>query len=73
MTEAEGLEIAGSRASRRGVEARREEVLDAATELFAEHGYSDAVTQALAERLGVSKGTYTGVFPQQARPVPRGG
>src|SRR5260370_34004132 len=37
--------------------ARREEILDAATELFAEHGYSDAVTQALAERLQVGKGT----------------
>ncbi len=65
MTEAEGLEIAGSRASRRGVEARREEVLDAATELFAEHGYSDAVTQALAERLGVGKGTLYRCFPSK--------
>jgi AcrR family transcriptional regulator len=37
--------------------ARREEILETATELFAEHGFSDAVTQALAERLGVGKGT----------------
>jgi AcrR family transcriptional regulator len=36
---------------------RREEILDAATRLFAEHGYSDAVTQALAETLSVGKGT----------------
>jgi AcrR family transcriptional regulator len=37
--------------------ARREEILETATELFAEHGFSDAVTQALAERMGVGKGT----------------
>src|SRR4051794_3343477 len=37
--------------------ARREEILETATELFAEHGFSDAVTQALADRLGVGKGT----------------
>ncbi|MDE2505757.1 MAG: TetR/AcrR family transcriptional regulator [Planctomycetota bacterium] len=37
--------------------ARREEILDAATELFAAHGYSDAVTQALADKLQFGKGT----------------
>ncbi len=37
--------------------ARREAILDAATSLFAEHGYGDADTQALADRLGVGKGT----------------
>jgi AcrR family transcriptional regulator len=37
--------------------ARREEILETATALFAEQGFSDAVTQALAERLGVGKGT----------------
>jgi AcrR family transcriptional regulator len=37
--------------------ARREEILETATELFAQHGFSDAVTQALAERLQVGKGT----------------
>jgi AcrR family transcriptional regulator len=37
--------------------ARCEEILETATELFAEHGFSDAVTQALADRLGVGKGT----------------
>ncbi|MFO0909011.1 MAG: TetR/AcrR family transcriptional regulator [Isosphaeraceae bacterium] len=41
----------------RDLRARREEILDAATELFAEHGFSDAVTQALVDRLGVGKGT----------------
>jgi AcrR family transcriptional regulator len=35
----------------------REAILDAATALFAELGFSDADTQALAERLGVGKGT----------------
>src|SRR3954463_11565779 len=35
----------------------REAILDAATSLFSEHGYNDADTQALAERLGVGKGT----------------
>src|SRR3954451_9286122 len=35
----------------------REAILDAATALFAEHGYNDADTQALAEKLGVGKGT----------------
>jgi AcrR family transcriptional regulator len=37
--------------------ARREEILETATDLFADHGFSDAVTQALAERLQVGKGT----------------
>jgi AcrR family transcriptional regulator len=37
--------------------ARQEEILDTATELFAAHGFSDAVTQALADRIGVGKGT----------------
>jgi AcrR family transcriptional regulator len=45
--------------------ARREEILDAATELFAEHGYSDAVTGALAERLQVGKGTLYRHFPSK--------
>jgi AcrR family transcriptional regulator len=47
------------------VRAREEEILDAATELFAEHGYSDAVTQALVERLGVGKGTLYRYFPSK--------
>jgi AcrR family transcriptional regulator len=36
---------------------RREAILVAATSLFSEHGFNDADTQALAERLGVGKGT----------------
>jgi len=36
---------------------RREEILDAACKLFAEHGYSEAATQALADVLQVGKGT----------------
>src|SRR5947208_3170381 len=37
-------------------ERRREEILDAAVTLFAEHGYADADMQVLADRLGVGKG-----------------
>lgn len=36
---------------------RREEILDAAGKLFAQYGYSDAATQALADVLQVGKGT----------------
>lgn len=35
----------------------REAILDAATALFAQLGFNDADTQALAEKLGVGKGT----------------
>lgn len=49
----------------RDLSERREEILDAATELFAEHGYSDAVTQALVDRLGVGKGTVYRHFPSK--------
>src|SRR5262245_34878769 len=45
--------------------ARREEILETATELFAQHGFSDAVTQTLAERLGVGKGTIYRHFPSK--------
>jgi AcrR family transcriptional regulator len=38
-------------------ERRREQILVAATKLFAGLGYSDADTQDLADRLGVGKGT----------------
>jgi AcrR family transcriptional regulator len=54
---------------RRSVEpalcARHEEILDAATKLFAEHGYSDTVTQSLAEKLQVGKGTLYRYFPSK--------
>ena len=36
---------------------RKEEILDAATMLFAEHGYADTDTQLLADKLQVGKGT----------------
>src|SRR5213082_375345 len=49
----------------RAAESRREEILDAATELFAEHGFSDAVTQLLADKLGVGKGTIYRHFPSK--------
>ena len=43
--------------------ARKEEILSTATELFAEHGFADANTQDLAERLQVGKGTIFRHFP----------
>jgi len=45
--------------------ARREEILETATELFADHGFSDAVTQELADRLQVGKGTIYRHFPSK--------
>jgi AcrR family transcriptional regulator len=47
------------------ISARREEILEMATELFANQGFSDAVTQALADRLGVGKGTIYRHFPSK--------
>lgn len=44
---------------------RADEILDAATDLFAEFGYSDAVTQDLAKKLGVGKGTIYRHFPSK--------
>jgi AcrR family transcriptional regulator len=54
----------GRRSAHEPVE-RREELLDAATELFAEHGYSDVVTQTIVERLQVGKGTLYRHFPSK--------
>ena len=45
--------------------AFREEILDTATALFAEHGFSDAVTQVLAAKLQVGKGTIYRHFPSK--------
>jgi AcrR family transcriptional regulator len=45
--------------------ARKEEILQTATELFAEQGFSDAMTQVLADRLGVGKGTIYRHFPSK--------
>ena len=47
------------------VHAREEELLCTATELFAEHGFSDAITQVLAERLQLGKGTIYRHFPSK--------
>jgi AcrR family transcriptional regulator len=47
------------------VESRKEEILRTATELFAEHGFSDAITQALADRMQVGKGTIYRHFPSK--------
>jgi AcrR family transcriptional regulator len=44
---------------------RREEILDAATKLFAAHGYADTDTQQLADKLGVGKGTLYRYFPSK--------
>jgi len=44
---------------------RREEILDAAGQLFAEAGYSDTDVQALADRLQVGKGTIYRYFPSK--------
>jgi AcrR family transcriptional regulator len=45
--------------------ARKEEILQTATELFAEHGFSDAITQSIAERLQLGKGTIYRYFPSK--------
>jgi AcrR family transcriptional regulator len=44
---------------------REEEILDAAIQLFAEHGYSETDTQLLAEKLRVGKGTLYRYFPSK--------
>src|SRR5271166_192846 len=45
--------------------ARKEEILQTATELFAEQGFSDAITQVLADRLQLGKGTIYRHFPSK--------
>jgi AcrR family transcriptional regulator len=47
------------------LERRREEILSAATLLFAEQGYSEADMQVLADRLQVGKGTIYRYFPSK--------
>jgi AcrR family transcriptional regulator len=44
---------------------REEEILDAAADLFARHGYARTETQMLADRLGVGKGTIYRYFPSK--------
>lgn len=59
------VENGAGRAEKAATCARREEILEAATALFAELGFSDAVTQVLAERLQVGKGTLYRYFPSK--------
>ena len=42
---------------------RRDEILDAASTLFAQRGYSETTTDMLADKLGVGKGTIYRYFP----------
>jgi AcrR family transcriptional regulator len=42
---------------------RRDEILDAASALFAQRGYTETTTDMLAEKLGVGKGTIYRYFP----------
>jgi AcrR family transcriptional regulator len=42
---------------------RSEQILAAATELFARHGYADTDTQLLIDKLGIGKGTLYRYFP----------
>src|SRR5262245_2940847 len=44
---------------------REDEILDAAAQLFAEHGYAKTETQMLADRLQVGKGTIYRYFPSK--------
>ncbi len=44
---------------------RQEEILEAATQLFAVHGYSNTDTQVLADKLQVGKGTLYRYFPSK--------
>jgi AcrR family transcriptional regulator len=45
--------------------SRKEQILDAATRLFAQHGYADTDTQLLADELQVGKGTLYRYFPSK--------
>jgi AcrR family transcriptional regulator len=44
---------------------RQEEILAAATRVFAEHGYPSTDVQVIADRLGVGKGTVYRYFPSK--------
>lgn len=46
---------------------RQEQILETATKLFAEHGYSDTDTQLLADKLRVGKGTIYRYFPSKEK------
>ncbi len=56
MTQSTRVAIKASPGETRS-DRRKVEILDAATKLFAEHGYADTDTQLLANKLKVGKGT----------------
>jgi AcrR family transcriptional regulator len=51
--------------SRQSSEARRDQVLDAATREFAAHGYHAASTAAIAKRAGISQPYIYALFPNK--------
>jgi len=68
VAESNGSGAASSAASTASSTAacdRREQILVAATKLFAEHGFADTDTQRLADELGVGKGTLYRYFPSK--------
>ena len=68
VAESNGSGAASSAASTSSSTAacdRREQILVAATKLFAEHGFADTDTQRLADELGVGKGTLYRYFPSK--------
>ncbi|MBS0261206.1 MAG: TetR/AcrR family transcriptional regulator [Planctomycetes bacterium] len=46
-------------------ERRREEILDAAAEVFAKHGFAVTDVQEIADKIGVGKGTIYRYFPSK--------
>src|SRR5436190_23677957 len=46
-------------------ERRREQILEKATRVFAEHGYPNTDVQFIADPLGISKGTVYRYFPSK--------
>jgi AcrR family transcriptional regulator len=48
-------------------ERRREQILEKATEVFAQHGYPNTDVQFVADPLGISKGTVYRYFPSKER------
>ncbi len=50
-------------AQRRNAEARRAQILGAAAQVFAQHGFRGATTRAIAQAAGVAEGTLFRYFP----------
>src|SRR3954453_15176535 len=48
-------------------ERRREQILEKATRVFAEHGFPNTDVQFIADPLGISKGTVYRYFPSKER------